>query len=282
MVLALGVQSARRHAGVAHRPRSDPAGPARRGRLRSVGPSAVDPSYLRRTAFLSHSHCATCLAPRGRARRPCRRRPLRSLPYQRTRRRRTTPMLRPGRRGELANRLSSSRPFIKGRRYSSSRGTEPPWPPSPPLVSSIFRVRSVPTNSHRTSTRTPCSPSSLLLSWPDRRFAGARAPEVATTVLRRRVPTPSWSPTQPKVQTGAHKVVERPTATSCPSRRANSPEQAYPRPLPDAAVELAHRYCLRRNSDRQCICSESLADIPHLPDLLRRRSCRIPARTAAG
>jgi hypothetical protein len=91
-----------------------------------------------------------------------------------------------------------------------------------------------------------------------------------------------WSPTQPKFQTGAHWIVERPTATSCLDRCANSPEQAYPRPSPDAAMELARRYCLRRNSGRQCIRSEPLAVIPHLPDLLHRRSCRIPARTTAG
>jgi hypothetical protein len=141
-------------------------------------------------------------------------------------------------------------------------------------------VCSRPTNCPGTSTRTPCSPSSRLLSWPDRRFAGACA-TAAATALRRRIPTPVWSPAQPKFQTGAHRVVERHTATSCLDRRANSQEQAYPRPSPDAAVELARRYCLRRNSSRQCIRSEPLAVIPHLPDLLRRWSCRIPVRTAA-
>jgi hypothetical protein len=257
-----------------------PLGPDAEAGLGPSVPALWTPN-LRRTAFLSHSPCATRRAPRGRARRPCRRRPLRSLPYRRTRRHRTTPMLRPGRHGELANRLSSSRPSIKVRRCSSSRSTVPPWPPSPPPASSIFRVCSRPTNYPGTSTRTPCSPSSRLLSWPDRRFAGARA-TAAATALRRRIPTPAWSPAQPKFQTGAHRVVERPTATSCLGRRANSPEQAYPRPSPDAAIELARRYCLRRNSGRQCIRSEPLAVIPHLPGLIRRRSCRNLTRTAAG
>jgi hypothetical protein len=157
----------------------------------------------------------------------------------------------------------------------------PPWPPLPPPASSIFRVCSRPTDCPGTSTRTPCSPSSRLLSWPGRQFAGAGA-TAAAAALRRRTPTPAWSSAQPKFQTGAHRVVERPTATSCLGRCANSPEQAYPRPSPDAAVELARRYCLRRNSSRQCIRSEPLAVILHLPDLLRRRSCRIPARIAAG
>jgi hypothetical protein len=116
-----------------------------------------------------------------------------------------------GRRGGLANRLSSSRPSIKGRRCSPA--------------SSIFRVCSVPTNYPKTSTRIPCSPSGRLLSRPDRRFAGARAP-AAATALRRRVPTPAWSSAQPEFRTGAHKVVEHPTATSCLGRRASSPEQA--------------------------------------------------------
>jgi hypothetical protein len=80
------------------------------------------------------------------------------------------------------------------------------------------------------------------------------------------VPTGSWSAPPPLLAFG---------------QRANSLEQAYPRPSPDAAIELARRYCLRRNSGRQCIHSETLAVIPHLPDLLRRRSCRIPARIAA-
>jgi hypothetical protein len=190
-------------------------------------------------------------------------------------------MLRPVLHGELANRLSSSRPSIKGRRCSSSRRTVSPWPPLPPPASSIFRVCSRPTDCLGTSTPTPCRTSSRLLSWPGRQFARAGA-TAAAAALRHRTPTPAWSSAQPKFQTGAHRVVERTIATSCLGRRANSPEQAYPWPSPDAAVELARRYCLRRNSGRQCIRSEPLAVIPHLPDLLRRRSCRIPARIAAG
>jgi hypothetical protein len=116
--------------------------------------------------------------------------------------------------GELANRLSSSRSSIKGRRYSSSRRAVPSWPPLPPPASSIFRVCSRPTDCPGTSTRTPCSPSRRLLSWPGRKFAGAGA-TAAAAALRRRTPTPAWSSAQPKFQTSAHRVVERPTATSC-------------------------------------------------------------------
>jgi hypothetical protein len=157
----------------------------------------------------------------------------------------------------------------------------PPWPPLQPPVISIFRVCSRPTDCPETSTLTPCSPSSRLLSWSDCQFADAGA-TAAAAALRRRTPTPAWSSAQPKFQTGAHRVVERPTATSCLGRCANSAEQAYPRPSPDAAVELARWYGLRRNSGHQCIRSEPLAVIPHLPDLLRRRSCRIPARITTG
>jgi hypothetical protein len=106
-----------------------------------------------------------------------------------------------------------------------------------------------PTDCPGTSTRTPCSPSSRMVSWSGHQFAGACA-TAAAAALRRRTPTPAWSSAQPKYQIGAHRVVERPTATSCLGRRANSPEQAYPRPSPDAAVELARRYCLRGNSGR--------------------------------
>jgi hypothetical protein len=120
-----------------------------------------------------------------------------------------------------------------------------------------------------------------LLPRPEFQLAGACAP-AAAAALRRRVPTPAWSPAQPKFQTSAYRVVERPTATSCLGRHASSSEQVYPRPSSEAAVELARRYCLRRNSGHQCIRNEPLADIPHLPNLLHRRSCRIPVRTDAG
>jgi hypothetical protein len=116
---------------------------------------------------------------------------------------------------------------------------------------------------------------------PGCQLTGARAP-AASTALRLRVPTSAWSPAKPKFQTGAHRVVEHPTATSFLGRCANSPEQEHPWPSPDAAVELARRYCLYRNSGHQCVCGEPLVDLPHLPDLLRHRSCRTPVRTAAG
>jgi hypothetical protein len=82
-----------------------------------LGPSVPAPwthPHLRCTAFLSHYPCATRRGPVaesadlaaaghwGRCR------------TRRTRRRRTTPMLRPCHRGGLANRLSSSCPSIKG------------------------------------------------------------------------------------------------------------------------------------------------------------------------
>jgi hypothetical protein len=148
-------------------------------------------------------------------------------------------------------------------------------------VNSLCRLFSRPPKPLGLFARMHRSCPGYLLPRPDCQLAGARAP-AAAAALRHRVPTPAWSPAQPKFQTGAHRVVERPTATSCLGRHASSPEQVYPRPSSDAAVELARRYCLRRNSGHQCIRNEPLADIPHLPDLLRRRSCRIPVRTAAG
>jgi hypothetical protein len=62
----------------ARRPRRGRAGPARRGRPQSTVPRAVGPPLAphRLPPPLTLRH-----APRGRARQPCRRRPLASLPY---------------------------------------------------------------------------------------------------------------------------------------------------------------------------------------------------------
>jgi hypothetical protein len=68
MVLALGVQSVRRRAGVARHPHRDPAGPARRGQLRSVCPCAVGRPC--RTAIPVLSSRTTRCARTGRLRRP--------------------------------------------------------------------------------------------------------------------------------------------------------------------------------------------------------------------
>jgi hypothetical protein len=67
MVFSLGAQSARRCAGVVRRPHRDPAGPARRGQLRSVGPCAVGRPC--RTAIPLSSR-TTRRARTGRLRRP--------------------------------------------------------------------------------------------------------------------------------------------------------------------------------------------------------------------
>jgi hypothetical protein len=221
-------QSARRHARrrnagathAAHAPLYRTPRPALARRTGRCGP------LVRRTASplpLPGRHVPRTPWP-GRADRP-----MSSLPYRRTRHRHTTPMLRPGRHGELANRLSNSRPSIKGCRCSSSRSTVPLWPPLPPPASSTFRVCSRPTDCPGTSTRTSRSLPTHALPWPSPRLAGAQAPAAPAAGLRRAARRWSLS-SKTSAQVGSPQPLE--PSQALPGRGRRRGRRNSPRPPP--------------------------------------------------
>jgi hypothetical protein len=197
MVLALGVQSARRRAGVARRPHPNPAGPARRGQLRSVGPCAVGrPCRTAIPVLSSRTTRRTCTGRLRRPRRPayaasvvlwpchC---PYRGLLPWRARRPPTALSLaikaghRPSRVGAQHCRAAIAAVLV-------------------PTVNPWLRPLSPQTRVAPTSTRTPCSSHARWLSRPGRWLAGIRPPTVAAAGLRH-ARSPALSPPQVSTQT---------------------------------------------------------------------------------
>jgi hypothetical protein len=160
----------------------------------------------RRTAFLPYSPRATRHARTSRPHRPA--------PPGLWRRRRTLGVLRPiPRPAVLASKVTPLPLFA----YKS-------WPPSPraqgalaeptpapwtPMRSSTFRQLSPPNHVAPTSTRTPCSSHTRLLSRPGRRLAGIKPPAAATAGLRRACP-PATSLPLVSTQTGPRQPLEPP------------------------------------------------------------------------